>query len=102
MIRRNAPASWDAGASKSSRDVRGYSQPATTFVVHALSLVMVPLNPVEKKPEFRQHRLNSSPLPHGHRSLRPSFSWSSLSPWTTLRPRLDVGFAQGSLVVAWT
>jgi SAM-dependent methyltransferase len=53
-----------------------------------LSFVMVPLHPVEKKPEFRQHRLNNSPLPHGHGSLRPSFSFSSLSPWTTLRPRL--------------
>lgn len=54
----------------------------------ALSLVVVSLHPVEKKPESRQHRLNSSPLPHGHNSLRPSRSWSSLSPWTTRRPRL--------------
>src|SRR5262249_9504694 len=39
-------------------------------------------------PVLRQHRLKRSPLPHGHRSLRPSFSCSSLSPWTTRRPRL--------------
>ena len=53
-----------------------------------LSLVVVSFNPVEKKPEFRQHRLNNRPLPHGHGSLRPSFSFNSLSPWTCLRPRL--------------
>jgi len=41
-----------------------------------------------KKPELRQHFLNKCPLPQGHGSLRPSFSWSSLSPWTTRRPRL--------------
>jgi hypothetical protein len=49
---------------------------------------VVSFNAVEKKPEFRQHRLNNRPLPHGHRSLRPSFSFSSLSPWTSLRPSL--------------
>ena len=102
VIRRNAPASWDAGASESCRDVRGYSQPATTFVVHALSLVMVPLNPVEKNPELRQHRLNNSPLPHGHGSLRPSFSWSSLIAVDDPAAPLDVGFAKGSLAAAWT
>ena len=41
-----------------------------------------------KQPVLRQHFLNRSPLPHGHGSLRPSFSRSSLSPWTTRRPRL--------------
>jgi len=41
-----------------------------------------------KQPVLRQQFLNSSPPPHGHGSLRPSFSVSSLSPWTTLRPRL--------------
>jgi hypothetical protein len=37
---------------------------------------------------LRQQRLNKRPLPHGQGSLRPSFSKSSLSPWTILRPRL--------------
>lgn len=35
-----------------------------------------------KLPEPRQHRLNLFPEPQGHGSLRPSFSQSSLSPWT--------------------
>ena len=47
-----------------------------------------PDRPRRKHPVGRQHRLNSSPLSHGHGSLRPSFSQSSLSPWTTRRPRL--------------
>src|SRR5258708_3833801 len=41
-----------------------------------------------KQPVLRLHFLNKSPLLHGHGSLRPSFSRSSLSPWTTLRPHL--------------
>jgi hypothetical protein len=40
------------------------------------------------RPELRQQYLNRSPLSHGHRSLRPSRSESSLWPWTTRRPRL--------------
>jgi hypothetical protein len=35
----------------------------------------------------RQQRLNRLPDPHGHRSLRPSFSMSSLSPCTSCWPR---------------
>jgi hypothetical protein len=35
-----------------------------------------------------QHFLNRLPLPHGHKSLRPSFSSSSLSPCTIRTPRL--------------
>ena len=36
----------------------------------------------QKLPALRQHRLNLFPEPQGHGSLRPSFSQSSLSPWT--------------------
>ena len=42
----------------------------------------------QKQPEWRQHRLNRLPLPHGHGSLRPSFSSSNLSPCTMRIPRL--------------
>lgn len=42
----------------------------------------------QKRPDFRQHLLNRWPLPHGHRSLRPSFSTSNLSPWTIRTPAL--------------
>ena len=42
----------------------------------------------QKQPDFRQHFLNAFAAPQGHRSLRPSFSCSSLSPWTTRWPRL--------------
>jgi hypothetical protein len=41
----------------------------------------------QKQPDFRQHFLNRRPDPQGHRSLRPSFSVSSLVPWTIRRPR---------------
>ena len=41
----------------------------------------------QKQPFFRQHFLKRFPEPHGHRSLRPSFSSSNLSPWTTRSPR---------------
>lgn len=34
-----------------------------------------------------QHFLKRLLEPQGHRSLRPSFSSSSLSPWTTRSPR---------------
>lgn len=44
----------------------------------------------QKQPEWRQHRLNRLPLPHGHGSLRPSFSSSSLSPCTIRTPRLTL------------
>jgi hypothetical protein len=40
-----------------------------------------------KHPEFRQHFLKRLPEPHGHKSLRPTFSISSLSPCTTRSPR---------------
>jgi hypothetical protein len=36
----------------------------------------------------RQQRLKRRPEPQGQGSLRPSFSTSSLSPWTTRSPRL--------------
>ena len=42
----------------------------------------------QKQPAPRQHFRNRFPLPHGHKSLRPSFSSSSLSPCTMRRPRL--------------
>lgn len=42
----------------------------------------------QKRPRARQHRLNLRPLPHGQRSLRPSFSSSNLSPWTIWTPAL--------------
>jgi hypothetical protein len=42
----------------------------------------------QNRPDFRQQRLNRLPEPHGQRSLRPSFSVSSLSPWITRIPRL--------------
>ncbi len=41
----------------------------------------------QKQPSFRQHFLNRLPDPHGQRSLRPSFSASSLLPWTIRTPR---------------
>jgi hypothetical protein len=44
--------------------------------------------PHQNRPDRKQQVLNRSPLPHGHGSLRPSFSTSCLSPWTTLTPRL--------------
>ena len=103
MIRRNAPASWDAGASESSRRRKGLLTACGDLCgFTSLSLVMVSLNPVEKKPVFRQHRLNSRPLPHGHGSLRPSFSLEFLVPVDDPAAPLDVGFAQGSLDAAWT
>jgi hypothetical protein len=40
------------------------------------------------EPLFRQHFLKRLPEPQGQRSLRPSFSSSSLSPWTMRTPRL--------------
>ena len=42
----------------------------------------------QKRPDLRQHFLKRLPLPHGQRSLRPSFSSSSLSPLTIRTPRL--------------
>ncbi len=41
----------------------------------------------QKRPFFRQHFLKRLPLPHGQRSLRPSFSSRSLSPCTMRTPR---------------
>ncbi len=41
-----------------------------------------------KQPWPRQQRLNGLLDPQGHGSLRPSFSASSLLPWTTRSPRL--------------
>jgi len=40
-----------------------------------------------KEPAFRQHFLNRLPDPHGQRSFLPSFSESSLLPWTIRSPR---------------
>lgn len=42
----------------------------------------------QKRPECRQHFLKRLPEPHGHGSLRPSFSSSSFSPCTIRSPRL--------------
>jgi hypothetical protein len=42
----------------------------------------------QKRPDLRQHFLKRRPLLHGQRSLRPSFSSSSLSPLTIRTPRL--------------
>jgi ribosomal protein L2 len=42
----------------------------------------------QRRPDRRQHFLNRNRLPHGQGSLRPSFSSSCLSPWTTRTPRL--------------
>ena len=41
----------------------------------------------QNRPDFKQHRRNRLPDPHGHRSFLPPFSISSLSPWTIRRPR---------------
>lgn len=41
----------------------------------------------QKQPFLRQHFLKRLLEPQGHRSLRPSFSSSNLSPWTTRSPR---------------
>lgn len=42
----------------------------------------------QNEPVRRQQRLNVLADPHGHGSLRPSFSTSSLSPRTIRSPRL--------------
>jgi hypothetical protein len=42
----------------------------------------------QKLPDFKQHFLKCLPDPQGHGSFLPSFSTSSLSPWTILMPRL--------------
>ena len=42
----------------------------------------------QRQPLLRQHFLKRLPEPQGQRSFRPSFSSSSLSPWTTRTPRL--------------
>jgi len=42
----------------------------------------------QKRSDLRQHFLKRLLLPHGQRSLRPSFSSSSLSPFTIRTPRL--------------
>lgn len=42
----------------------------------------------QKRPDFKQQFRNSFRLLQGHRSFRPSFSWSNLSPWTTRTPCL--------------
>jgi hypothetical protein len=42
----------------------------------------------QKRPRSRQHFLNRLSDPQGQRSFRPSFSSSSLSPWTILTPRM--------------
>jgi hypothetical protein len=41
----------------------------------------------QKQPDLRQQRRKRLPDPHGQRSLRPSFSDSSLLPWTMRTPR---------------
>jgi hypothetical protein len=41
----------------------------------------------QKQPDFRQQRRKRLPDPHGQRSFRPSFSPSSLCPWTMRTPR---------------
>jgi hypothetical protein len=41
----------------------------------------------QKQPCLRQHFLKHLPDPHGQRSLRPSFSSNSFSPWMTRTPR---------------
>ncbi len=43
--------------------------------------------PRQKRPVFKQHFLNRFCDPQGQRSFRPSFSSSSLSPWTMRTPR---------------
>jgi hypothetical protein len=48
----------------------GYYSPRRTPAIARSGL----FPPRRKKPEFRQHFLNNNPLPHGHGSLRPSFS----------------------------
>lgn len=42
----------------------------------------------QKRPFARQHALKRLPEPQGHGSFRPSFSSSTLSPWTTRVPRI--------------
>lgn len=49
----------------------------------------------QKQPVVRQHFLNRLREPHGQRSFLPSFSSSSLSPCTTLTPRLTC-FSEGN------
>jgi hypothetical protein len=47
----------------------------------------------QKRPPLRQQCLKSLPEPHGQRSLRPSFSSSSFSPWT-MRAGLNLRFGR--------
>jgi hypothetical protein len=42
----------------------------------------------QKQPVAMQHFLKRFLEPQGHRSFLPTFSTSSLSPWTIRRPRL--------------
>ena len=42
----------------------------------------------QNRPVLRQYFLKRRPEPHGQRSSLPTFSTSSLSPWTTRTPRL--------------
>jgi hypothetical protein len=49
----------------------------------------------QKQPAFKQHFLKRLPDPHGQRSFLPSFSASSLLPWTILTPRFTF-FSDGN------
>jgi hypothetical protein len=44
----------------------------------------------QKQPVLRQHFLKDLPEPQGQRSFLPSFSVSSLVPWTTRTPRFTL------------
>ena len=58
----------------------------------------------QKQPVFRQHFLKRLPEPHGHRSFRPTFSTSSLLPWTIRTPRFTCvsdGKPRRRLLIGW-
>jgi len=83
-------------------DIRDYSLTATTFVVHALSLVMVPLNAVEKKARVSAASLERPPATARARVIASQLLVQFLVAVDDPAAPLDVGFAQGSLDASWT
>ena len=69
-----SPTSWDAGGFESSGDAKRVHRTVHSVFRSAAANRPIARNgpsqstPSKKSPEFRQQRLNSRPLPHGHRS----------------------------------
>ena len=62
---------------------------AASDSIHSSLKVVVAIDAIKSGPTSGS-TLERLPLPHGQRSLRPSFSSSSLSPWTMRTPRLTL------------